>query len=219
MLMRTLTRLAPPKLVRPPGFIVACRPTLAANVPTGDGWLHELKHDGFRIIAHKDGERVHLWSRNGRDRSGDFVAIADAVRALPASRIVLDGEAVAHCLEGLPHFNRLLSGDGQASACLYAFDLLWLEAQEYTRAKQAAGRLSGPEARYVHPAFESRAPLPRIPPARLRPRPRAGRAPSTAAGVAAHSGESARPTASPRSWHSRRGYGIRAPDRMPDHGR
>src|SRR5215208_2749227 len=89
-----------------------------------------LKHDGFRILAHKDGERVHLWSRNGRDRSGDFVAIADAVRALPASRIVLDGEAVAHCLEGLPHFNRLLSGDGQASACLYAFDLLWLEAQD-----------------------------------------------------------------------------------------
>jgi len=43
---------------------------------------------------------------------------------------VLDGEAIAHCLEGLPHFNRLLSGDGQASACLYAFDLLWLEAQD-----------------------------------------------------------------------------------------
>ena len=52
------------------------------------------------------------------------------MRALPASRIVLDGEAFAHCLEGLPHFNRLLSGDGQASACLYAFDLLWLEAQD-----------------------------------------------------------------------------------------
>ena len=64
-----------------------------------------------------------LWSRNGRDRSGDFVAITDAVRALPASRVVLDGEAVAHCLDGLPGFNRLLSGDGQASACLYAFDL------------------------------------------------------------------------------------------------
>ena len=100
-------------------------------MPTGDDWIHELKHDGFRIIAHKDGgERVHLWSRNGRDRSGDFVAIADAVRALPASRIVLDGEAVAHCLEGLPDFHRLLSNDKQATACLYAFDLLWLEAQD-----------------------------------------------------------------------------------------
>jgi len=50
--------------------------------------------------------------------------------SLPASRIVLDGEAVAHCLEGLPDFHRLLSNDGQATACLYAFDLLWLEAQD-----------------------------------------------------------------------------------------
>ena len=49
------------------------------------------------------------------------------VRALPAARIVPDGEAVAHCLDGLPGFHRLLSGDCQASACLYAFDLLWLE--------------------------------------------------------------------------------------------
>ena len=102
MLMRTPTRWARPKLLRPPGFIVPCQPVLAAKVPTGDGWLHELKHDGFRIVAHKDGERVHLWSRNGRDRTGDFVAIADAVRALPLPRIMLDGEAMAHCLDGLP---------------------------------------------------------------------------------------------------------------------
>jgi ATP-dependent DNA ligase len=102
MLMRSPTRWARPKLVRPPGFILPCQPVLATKVPVGEGWLHELKHDGFRILAHKDGERVHLWSRNGRDRSRDFVAMADAVRALPASRIVLDGEAVAHCLDGLP---------------------------------------------------------------------------------------------------------------------
>ena len=73
---------------------------------------------------------MHLWSRNGRDRADDFVAIADAVRALPACRIVLDGEAVAHCLDGLPDFHRLLSNDGQATACLYAFVLLWLETQD-----------------------------------------------------------------------------------------
>ena len=43
---------------------------------------------------------------------------------------MLDGEAVAHCLDGLPHFHKLLSGDGQAAACFYAFDLIWLEAQD-----------------------------------------------------------------------------------------
>ena len=95
---------------------------------------------------------MHLWSRNGRDRSGDFVAIADAVRALPASRIVLDGEAVAHCLDGLPGFHRLLSGDGQASACLYAFDLLWLEAQDL-RGVELIGR-----RRMLHKALKKAGP-------------------------------------------------------------
>jgi bifunctional non-homologous end joining protein LigD len=68
--------------------------------------------------------------RNGRDWSAEFVAITSAMRALPFSRVMLDGEAVAHCLDGLPDFHRLLSGDGQANACLYAFDLIWLEAQD-----------------------------------------------------------------------------------------
>ena len=64
---------------------------------------------------------MRLWSRNGRDWSSEFVGITTAMRALPL-RVMLDGEAVTHCLEGMPHFHRLL-GDGQATACLYAFDL------------------------------------------------------------------------------------------------
>jgi bifunctional non-homologous end joining protein LigD len=72
---------------------------------------------------------VRLWSRNGRDWSAEFVAITAPVRALPFKRIMIDGEAVAHCLDGLPDFHGLL-GDGQASACLYAFDLLLLETQD-----------------------------------------------------------------------------------------
>ena len=76
--------------------------------------------------------------------------------SLPASRIVLDGEAVAHCLEGLPDFHRLLSNDKQATACLYAFDLLWLEAQDLRgveligrrRMLQKALRKAGPALRF-----------------------------------------------------------------------
>src|SRR3954452_13550164 len=109
---------------QPPGFIRPALPVLSAVVPTGDGWLHELKHDGFRIIVHKDGDDVRLWSRNGRDWSVEFVAITAAVMALPFARIVLDGEAVAHCHKGLPDFHRLLGRAGAATACLYAFDLL-----------------------------------------------------------------------------------------------
>ena len=128
MLMRNPHRWVRPKRKLPPGFIVPSQPTLADKVPEGDGSIHELKHDGFRILAFKDGDKVRLWSRNGRDWSAEFVAITAAMRALPFKRIMLDGEAVAHCLEGLPDFHRLL-GDGQATACFYAFDLLWLEVR------------------------------------------------------------------------------------------
>jgi hypothetical protein len=107
---------------QPPGFIRPCKPVLSLRVPIGPEWIHELKHDGFRIVANKDGDVVRLWSRNGRDWSAEFVAITAAVIALPFARIVLDGEAVAAARKG----NALLGPHGCASACLYAFDLLRL---------------------------------------------------------------------------------------------
>jgi len=85
------------------------------------------------LQARKDGDAVRLWSRNGRDWSAEFVAITAAVMALPVTRIVLDGEAVAHCPEGLPDFHALLSRSGAATACLYAFDLLRAGADDLRR--------------------------------------------------------------------------------------
>jgi len=87
MLMRTPTRWARPKRLRPPGFIVPCQPILARAVPAGDARLHELKHDGYRVVAFKDGDRVRLWSRNGRDWASEFVAITEALRGLPYKRV------------------------------------------------------------------------------------------------------------------------------------
>ena len=71
----------------------------AGKLPQRLARSSDAKAPGCRIIAHKEGDHVHLWSRNGRDRSDDFVAIAEALRALPFSRVMLDGEAVAHCLD------------------------------------------------------------------------------------------------------------------------
>src|SRR5690349_2936465 len=51
----------------PTGFIAPCLPTKAHTLPSGGLWLHEIKHDGIRIIARKDGERVRLYSRPGND--------------------------------------------------------------------------------------------------------------------------------------------------------
>jgi ATP-dependent DNA ligase len=92
--------------------------------PSGPQWIHEIKHDGYRIIARKDGDKVRLWSRNGRDWSREFMAVAEAVGALKVEQIVLDGEAMALCPKGLPDFHRLSSEDGAGGACLFAFDLL-----------------------------------------------------------------------------------------------
>src|SRR3954471_12653445 len=81
----------------PPGFIAPCIPTLAKVAPSGPIWVHEIKHDGYRIIARKDGERVRLWSRRGLSWTAAFPLIVEALRAIPAESAVLDGEAVLEC--------------------------------------------------------------------------------------------------------------------------
>jgi bifunctional non-homologous end joining protein LigD len=103
----------------PAGFVRPAQPVLADRPPTGPGWSFEIKHDGFRIVSRKDGERVRLWSRDGRDWSVEFRAIAEAVKALPFSGVILDGDAVAHCAEGLPDVHGLL-GDGAAGGAARA---------------------------------------------------------------------------------------------------
>jgi bifunctional non-homologous end joining protein LigD len=115
---------------RPAGFIKPCQPTLSDKAPSGPLWLHEIKVDGYRIIACKSGDTVRLWSRNGRDWSREFLAVTEALAALRVEEIVLDGEAMAHCQDGWPDFHGLRSNDGAAGACLFAFDLLRLNGED-----------------------------------------------------------------------------------------
>jgi bifunctional non-homologous end joining protein LigD len=72
-----------------------------------DGWVFELKYDGYRIVAGRDGDRLLLRSRNGNDLTARFPDVAEAVRALPYPHLVLDGEVVVHDEAGLPSFQRL----------------------------------------------------------------------------------------------------------------
>jgi hypothetical protein len=60
----------------PAGFIEPCLPTSSKKPPSGDGWLFEIKHDGFRCIARKDGKRVRLYSRPGNDAAGSRAVTA-----------------------------------------------------------------------------------------------------------------------------------------------
>jgi bifunctional non-homologous end joining protein LigD len=78
----------------PAGFIAPCLPTKTDTLPSGGLWIHEIKHEGFRIIARKDGERVTLYSRPGNDFTRRFPPIARALTHLRCRSCIIDGEAV-----------------------------------------------------------------------------------------------------------------------------
>lgn len=96
-------------------------------MPTGPEWIHELKWDGYRIIARKEGEVVRLWSRNGLNWADEFPLITLAIRRLPWSSVILDGEAVCLREDGHPDFHALRSKTAGQDARLVAFDLLGLD--------------------------------------------------------------------------------------------
>jgi bifunctional non-homologous end joining protein LigD len=111
----------------PAGFILPCRPTLVANPPAGPGWLHEMKHDGFRILARRQGKLVEVWSRRGALFNDRFPRIAEAVGTLPIDNALIDGEAVAFRSDGHSDFAALRTKAGGERASFVAFDLLSLE--------------------------------------------------------------------------------------------
>jgi bifunctional non-homologous end joining protein LigD len=79
----------------PSGFIQPCLPSPAEHPPSGPGWLHEIKHDGFRMMVRRDATGVRLFTRNGVDWSARFPLIFEAAGALQGRSFLLDGEAVA----------------------------------------------------------------------------------------------------------------------------
>ncbi|MGC3967737.1 MAG: DNA ligase D [Pirellulales bacterium] len=110
---------------KPPRSFSPQLATLADEPPDGDDWLHEIKFDGYRILAFCDGRRVRLLTRNGNDWTKKFPRLAAAVAALDFSG-VLDGELVAVDERGVSRFQKLQNAirDGRQRELLYyAFDL------------------------------------------------------------------------------------------------
>ena len=130
--LRDVWRASPARWRRfpPVGFVRPCEPALADRPPAGPGWLHEVKHDGFRILARKQGERAQVWSRRGADFTHRFPAIVEAVRGLNVDRAPIDGEAVVLRNDGRSDFVALLTKRGGAQAMLVAFDLLRQEGED-----------------------------------------------------------------------------------------
>ncbi|MDQ6862078.1 MAG: non-homologous end-joining DNA ligase [Verrucomicrobiota bacterium] len=111
-------------------FVEPMKAKLMSAPPPGE-WAYELKFDGIRLIAVKNGATVNLVSRNGNELAARFPEVADAVRALPVNDCVLDGEVVAVDDEGRSSFQLLqgreLAGGKEHPIYYYVFDLLAAE--------------------------------------------------------------------------------------------
>jgi ATP-dependent DNA ligase len=71
-----------------------CLPIPSQQAPSGSAWVHEIKHDGYRLMARRDGKRVRLFTRRGYDWSGKYPRIVEALLSLRVRSIIVDGEAV-----------------------------------------------------------------------------------------------------------------------------
>src|SRR5205823_10560123 len=107
--------------VLPGGFGPPCLPTKAQEPPSGPMWLHEIKHDGFRVIARKHDKRVRLYSRPGNDLTARFPLIVEALIRLRARSCMIDGEAVACGEDGIASFDRIRYRRHDGGVFLYAF--------------------------------------------------------------------------------------------------
>ncbi len=110
-----------------------CLPKPAKVPPAGPGWIHEIKHDGFRILAQRRGRGVRLLTRNGHDFADRFPLIAEAIEALPVRSCVVDGEAIVCDESGLAMFELIRSHRSNAVAVLCAFDLLEVNGEDTRR--------------------------------------------------------------------------------------
>jgi bifunctional non-homologous end joining protein LigD len=118
----------------PAVFIEPCLPRPAKQPPSGRGWLHEIKHDGFRIMARRADGRVRLLTRKGNNFASRFPQIVAAVTLLPVQSCLIDGEAVVCDENGLAVFDLIRGYRHDTAAVLCAFDLIELDGKDLRRA-------------------------------------------------------------------------------------
>ena len=125
--------LLPARSAAPSGFIEPCLPSPADRAPSGPDRVHEIKHDGYRLMARRDPIGIRLLTRNGHDWAPRYPLIVEAVDRLKVRSCLIDGEAVACEENGLAVFERLRRKPSGKHVFLYAFDLLELDGQNLRR--------------------------------------------------------------------------------------
>jgi bifunctional non-homologous end joining protein LigD len=110
-------------------FIPPSEPVEQSLPPSGKGWVHEVKFDGYRLQLHKDGDRAAIWSKNGKDFTARFRDLANAVAALLCKTYIIDAEGVVLDAEGRPDFRALVGGQ-KHSRVAWCFDLLEIDGRD-----------------------------------------------------------------------------------------
>ena len=116
----------------PAAFIHPCQPIVAKQPPTGPGWAHELKHDGYRLQIHVRDGRVRLYTMNGADWSKGYPLIVDAAAHIKSTAI-LDAEVVWIGTDRVADFDALHSRINDKTASALAFDLLMFNGDDLGR--------------------------------------------------------------------------------------
>jgi len=130
---RSVTRQGRTDAAALPEWVAPQLTQLVDVAPDGDGWLHEIKYDGYRMHARLDRGAVKLLTRTGLDWTHKYPAIAKAVAALDAREAYLDGELCGLGPGGITSFNivQLASDRGNAAALVFfLFDLLYLDGED-----------------------------------------------------------------------------------------
>src|SRR3954467_6396092 len=94
----------------PAGFIEPCLPSPADKPPSGANWIHEIKHDGYRLMARRDPVGIRLLTRNGHDWNQRYLLVAEAVNHLKVRSCLIDGEWCAVMSGGWPRFSCFATG-------------------------------------------------------------------------------------------------------------
>ena len=114
-------------------FIEPCLPSPADRPPSGANWIHEIKHDGFRLMARRGPVGIRLITRRGNDWTSRFPLGVEAVNHLKVRSCLIDGEVVCCDERGLARFDVLRRRRNEPHAFLFAFDLLELDGQDLRR--------------------------------------------------------------------------------------
>jgi bifunctional non-homologous end joining protein LigD len=117
----------------PSGHVEPCLPLPAERPPSGPAWVHEIEHDGYRMMARRDAVGVRLLTRNGHDWSHRYPAIVKAVDRLRVRSCLIDGEAVACDERGLAVFDILRYRPEGHHVLMFAFDLLEIDGADVRR--------------------------------------------------------------------------------------